>query len=982
MGDKDFFVSYTSADRTWAEWIAWQLEAAGYSTVFQLWDFRPGSNFVIDMRRGATAERTIAVLSPNYFASPYAEAEWAAAFAQDPTGEKGILVPVRVRQIDLTGLDRTVIYVDLVGLPEDEAQTRLLDGVRQRRAKPSAAPSFPEVRQPAEQPGFPGRLPGVWNVPRERSPIFTGRARLLELIQEDLADGPPHPRMAVLTGLGGVGKTQIAVEHAFGRRADYDVVWWIHAQHPEVLAGDYAALAGALGLPERDHPDRQVAVAAVRRWLEGHGRWLLVFDDAQEAQAIQQFLPRAGGGTVLVTSRNPAWRRHATAVLEIDPLDQEQAAAFLSARTGHRDPAAARAVADALGGLPLALEQAGAYVEDTGMPLAAYLTQLHDRAPELFTGDRADHYGQTVATTWQVSLDQVRESSAEAVDVLRLCAWLAPDDIPRELIEQGTEILPQPLADAVREGRLDEVAAVARRYSLLSRSAATFSVHRLVQGVVRDGLGPDERRTWAGTAVRLVAAALPTRLDDLTTWPTLDRLLPHALAATDHGLALQAELDQVGFVLHTVATYLDERGKPAEARAAHERALKAFRTVHGSQHHHVAASLTGLGNALRGLGDAEGAMTAHRDALGIIEEVYGPDSPEAARSLGNIGNVLRDLGDLRGARTALEGALDLFQTTLGPASPEISTSQHNLAIVLKELGDLDGARELLERAITIDRATFGPDHPHVASIRADLGTVLTHLGDLTTAQGNFEHTLASFRAAYGPTHPSIAAALNSLGIVAQKRRDLGAARTYYEQALDMRTAVLGPNHPETAASLGNLGSLLVDLGDLDGARDAQEKSLRIFQTVYRDDHPSVAQAYTALAGTLLSLGDLAGAREHAEQAVAANEERHDAGHPALILALDRLAEAHARLGDLSAAEHDLERLLAARTARYGNRHPDVAATMANLGGVLAARGRIDAARRRYRQAMDLFASAYGERHPTTLQVAALLYDLPAARSEQ
>ncbi len=191
---KHFFLSYNRADRPWAEWIAWQLEEAGYTTVLQAWDFRPGSNFVLEMQRAATeAERTIAVLSPSYLEARFTQPEWAAAFARDPTGEQGTLLPVRVRECDLRGLLPQIIYIDLVGLDEAAAREALLAGVRRQRARPTAPPGFPGAapRSVPERPRFPGALPPIWNLPHRRNPNFTGREDLLADLHTALTSGRP-----------------------------------------------------------------------------------------------------------------------------------------------------------------------------------------------------------------------------------------------------------------------------------------------------------------------------------------------------------------------------------------------------------------------------------------------------------------------------------------------------------------------------------------------------------------------------------------------------------------------------------------------------------------------------------------------------------------------------------------------------------------------------------------------------------------------
>ncbi len=206
---KDFFISYTRTDQKWAEWIAWQLEEAGYSTVLQAWDIRPGSNFVLEMDKATQeAERTIAVLSPEYLNGSYTKAEWAAAFRRDPTGEQGILLPIHVRECkhQLTGLLGSVAYIDLVGLDNMlVACDVLLAGIRRERAKPATSPSFPAGAQHSlpEQPRFPGAFPRAWIVPYQRNPFFTGREEVLKNLYDALRVGKMvavvQPR--ALTGL-------------------------------------------------------------------------------------------------------------------------------------------------------------------------------------------------------------------------------------------------------------------------------------------------------------------------------------------------------------------------------------------------------------------------------------------------------------------------------------------------------------------------------------------------------------------------------------------------------------------------------------------------------------------------------------------------------------------------------------------------------------------------------------------------------------
>jgi hypothetical protein len=370
----DFFVSYTGADVGWAEWVAWVLEDAGYSTRVQAWDFVAGSHFVTEMHRAAQdAARTVAVLSASYLSCAYAEAQWQAAWDADPSGRDHKLLVVRVDSCALPGLLGQLVTVDLFGVARDVAAGRLLAGARGKRGKPAAEPVFPGTPLPPTEvgPGFPGHLPAVWNVPG-RNRHFAGRDGVLAELRGWLA-GKVTVLVPALSWMGGVGKTQLALEYAWRYAADYQLVWWVAAEEPELVGGQLAALATRLGLPDLDADLPVVAtVADALRYRRG---WLLVFDDVSRPEDVRPFL-FGDPGHVLITSRQCGGWAGLAGKLPVGLFDRAESVALLRDRAGWLGEADADRVAAALGDLPLAVDQAAGFLGETSIPIGQYLELL------------------------------------------------------------------------------------------------------------------------------------------------------------------------------------------------------------------------------------------------------------------------------------------------------------------------------------------------------------------------------------------------------------------------------------------------------------------------------------------------------------------------------------------------------------------------------------------------------------------------------
>lgn len=588
------------------------------------------------------------------------------------------------------------------------------------------------------------------NIPYSRNANFTGRIGLLDELRADLQSA----RIKALTGLGGIGKTQLALEYSYQYQNDYDIVWWFRSELTTTILDDYALMAERLKLPGWETGDVNLMAEVARTFLENQTRWLLVFDNAQGPDDLRTFLPRGGGGHVILTSRNPSWGNLARPI-EVPEFERSESVGFLLRRTGQDDGEAADKLAYELGDLPLALEQAGAYMETTAKPLTEYLAAFKKRKLDVLAKGKPSDYPATVATTWDLSFEAVQKENPAGSELLRLFSFMAPDDIPLDLLVKGSGHPPDILACMLQDedGR-DAVLAKLRRYSLIIRSGDMISVHRLVQALTRDRLSDDERKRWANAAVLLVNDAFPFDSYDVRAWSECALLLPHALAVTDHAYELGAAPEALGRLLNQAGVYLWSRAKLREAGKLHVRAIKIDVAAYGPDHPNVAIGLCNLGLVMNEMGYFEEAKENFERALKIDGAAYGPDHPSVAIGLSNLGLVMNDMGYFEEAKEHLERALEIDEKVYGPDKPNVAGDLNNLGLVLHNLGDQQGAKTHFERALKIDEKVYGPDHPNVAIRVHNLGSFLKAMGDLRGAKTHFERALNIFQDNLGENHPS------------------------------------------------------------------------------------------------------------------------------------------------------------------------------------------------------------------------------------
>ena len=549
------------------------------------------------------------------------------------------------------------------------------------------------------------------------NPNFTGREKFLDVLHESLEHAASSPKIFALIGNGGMGKTQIALQHAHSPKNNFQYVWWLRSEEPATLFEDYLKIAEDLKLPGWNLRDTDQTIKSVKRWLEGEcsSNWLLVFDNAQKPDDLMRFSPVAGMGQAIITSRLSVWDGMArTLVVGVFQRDkrQDESVEFLLKRTEKDDRKGAASLARELGDLPLALEQAGAYIKETGIAFPDYLDRFKKDRKKLLKHGKPQNYPDTVATTWEISFQAVQKERQVAGDLLNLCAFLAPDAIPRWMLEKGAKSLPKPLTTCVQNTvELDECIAVLKRYSLINVAESLISVHRLVQAVVQDRLSLEEQRMWAETALKLVNEAFSFDQFDQENWEKCSKLSAHAFYASEHAEKLEVSPQETARLLNDLGRYLNNRMELASAKSVLERALAIDEKAFGPEHTSVATIANNLGLVLKDQGDLVGAKSCFERALAIDEKAFGPEHTSVAIRVNNLGLVLKDQEDLVGAKSCFERALAIDEKAFGPDHPSVATNANNLGLVLKDQGDLRGRKNCFERALAIDEKAYGPDHP-------------------------------------------------------------------------------------------------------------------------------------------------------------------------------------------------------------------------------------------------------------------------------
>jgi tetratricopeptide (TPR) repeat protein len=621
--------------------------------------------------------------------------------------------------------------------------------------------------------------------PRNRN--FTGREPLLRQVRAALT-GSRVAAVVAVHGLGGIGKTQLAVEYAHRFANAYDLIWWIDAEQPTLVPEQLGRLAAALRLPglTGTNDDAYLARAELRR----RRRWLVVFDNGARPEDIARHLPD-GPGHVLITSRAAGWGALG-ATVDVDTLSRAESVALLRRRVHDLPAGVAAGIAERLGDLPLALEQAASFIEETASTGVEYLRLLDTASDRMLSRGRPATYQHTVATVWQLSAQQVRTEHPAAAQLFDICAFLAPEAIPLDLFTANRTVLPEPLRSAAGDDlAFVETVGALTRFALCRRLHNSLLLHRLVQSAARHALDPAVRARTGGTAIRLLRAALPAHLPGVPLHPSLwRRLMPHVLIAVEH----VEDSDELTSLLIEAATEIRIQGDSDEAIPLAERALAVDLARYGPDHLRTAERRLNLGVVLWDADRNEAARTELEAALTVRESALDPHDPLVAQVLNMLALTLSRLDETEPAIAMMRRAQRIDLAAYGADDWRTAHNTNNLALILERAGRLDEARRLFEEALALDEARYGPDHPNAAIRRGNLARVLLSQGDPGQAVLHLERAAAIDAGAFGEHSMPALGRTVTLAAACRDAGDPDRARTLARRALAAYTATLGADH--------------------------------------------------------------------------------------------------------------------------------------------------------------------------------------------
>jgi hypothetical protein len=861
--------------------------------------------------------------------------------------------------------------------PRESAQR--MEDVSMDPAPSPATPPAPGVERPgppapitASAPLQPTRLPRTMPLPP--ASFFAGREQELDRLRSLLNGGDQAAVLPyALYGMGGVGKTRLAVEYVHRHHTEYERIWWIDAEQPAVIRQQLASLVTDFGPAAEGPGDPVDRVLAAMSTGTPFTRWLLVMDNAAAPEDVVPYIPSllgvpGGLGHVLVTSRHSGWAERVHA-LHLDVFTRDESIGFLRHRTPWASREEAERLAESLGDLPLALEHSVAAQAQSGIGTGAYLDLLEHRPQEVLA-EPSPSGARPVAATWRASVDLLRARHPQALELLRLLAFFGPEPIAQSFLRDARLLqLPDDLAPVARDelARGRAIRAI-NQFSMLAVNPATgtLQVHRLLGGVLRNELSEDEATRLRHLVHEIIAAHDPGDSQRPENWRNYADILPHLEPSGVLDCGDAKVRDTALNILGYVIARGDFRGGVQLAR----KIAGIWRTALGPDHVQTLWARRQQASAHWQLAEFEDSRRINEEVLGRLRATLGHDHEYTLTVAGSTAADLRAAGRFTEALALDRDAYDTSVRLHGARNRRVLTAGHNYGVSLRVNGLYEEALALDERIYDARLEILGPTARSTLFSINNVARDMRECGRYADALILQTGTVARYREQYGDQHPHTLRAIKNMSVTCRKAGEFEQGLALAREALEQYRARFGPDHIDTVAALTNISNDLRLTGDPEAAREHSAEALHRYRSVLGPGHPLTGAAGVDHGAALRASHQYAEARRVDEEAVAALAGALPPDHPWLLLARVNLATDLALGGDPEAARTLGEECARRLQARYGDRHPATLAALTNVALDMTATGDAGAGEELLASVRQRYLATLGPDHPESRGAAA------------
>ena len=858
----------------------------------------------------------------------------------------------------------------------------------------------------------PSQSPLHWTVPYLRNPLFTGREEILSQLHISLTTNNATALTQAISGLGGIGKTQTALEYTYRYYSEYQAIFWVRASSREEIIEDFINIARLLQLPEQYDQDQQHIVKATKYWLQTNTKWLLIIDNADEPRLVKEYLPTSRSGHILLTTRFQAMRSIAHTV-ELMPMPFDEGIIFLLRRAGFlnfdsslehisiidrlnaesfvqalkqlsfapdksrafvdENLEAAMQIAQEMDGLPLALDQAGAFVEETGCSLTEYLQLYQQRKMELLEerggiGVGAD-YPESIATTWSLSFQKVKQISPVADELLCFCSFLHPDSISEEILRKSASYLSTQFQEAIADPMIwYRVIEALRSYSLIRRNAANnmLNVHRLVQVVLKEKMDLATQQEWAKRTVKAIGETFPSAR--FQNWDSCQQYLLHVELCLTYVDRYQLHIPEIALLLNQAGWYLVERARYNEADTLLQRALNICKNASEPEDVITIAVFNNIASLYMINEKYAEAEAFLEQALIIIEKIGEDETPMLSMTLNSLARAYFLQGKYTKALTFFQRALTIHEKTLGPEHEETATTLDNLAQVHRVLYQYTEAEELFLRALTIREKVLGSETPKTATTLGNLAYLYALQGQYAKAEPLYHRSLAIVERELSSEHPEVAAILNNLALIFIHQEKYAQAEDLLLRSLTIRKEKFGLEHSSTVNSMVNLADLYRIQGQYDRAEMLFLQALNIQEKILGFKNLESSMILNNLGFLYLLQEKYDEAESLFLRSLTLEEEIFGATYLGLTTTLSNLARLYLLKKEYQKAEPLFIRVLSLVELKHSSDPSDIANILNCLGLIYYYQELYGKAKSFFQRALAIIEKALGSGHPASIEI--------------